>query len=302
MSSNNINKPSISFINNEKPFIFESDLQVKHMTSDRYEKIKKEYVNGAAKYEIHRSGDFETLINRAYKVAYSVRREPEFIWYANEVKGRHLIGLLRKAILEKVENGIIEPPKPLPEPMFKYVNPVCVENGLGKGFITYDIDDAYWVAAYKLGYLNEAEFDRGNKKAEYKSGKVVAVGALNRKFHIECFDNKVMTHRKVIEMPEVLRNARLQIINYVNDTMLSACKNAGVADVAMLLTDEIFIDENSDGRAEIVKTILKAGFSFKSDRIRLLAFHLNTVHFCDYYRLDLVEKAAFSPKQVFPFS
>ena len=152
-----------------------------------------------------------------------------------------MISTLKKGIDKKLSTGFM-PPTGLSEPKSVYLNIDNIKSNLHEPLIEWDLDSAYWYAAYNLGYMDYKTFLMTFNVDEWKHGKTAAIGNLAKVTRIDRYEKGVLvSENERLDTPEVYKDVRLHIINYVSDWMINIARSIGNDNWFMIHTDAFVV-------------------------------------------------------------
>lgn len=202
--------------------------------------------------------------------------QDKIVFYGKEktekIKGKHLITLLKKGVLNY--KGSI--PTGLAEPESVIVNPYAfIELDY---YQQIDLDSAYFTAAYRLGYITQLQYINGMDE-DWKSGRLASVGCLKRAKVKDIYVDGVLV-KKNVQLPfnDVFINARLHIINYIADIMKECCKLAGNDKWVSVHVDAIILHYAANRKA-ITDYLKSIGFNYKFETIEITNIGYNYIEY-----------------------
>ena len=227
-----------------------------------FNKWVKAFCDKKLSFEVIKNGNYYSL-----QPPEQAKYKNKIIFYNKEnksesIKGKHLISVMKKAVMNY--DGVI--PDNLTEPNTLKFNKDCILET--EFYKQIDLNSAYWTAAYRLGYLTKLQWINGMDE-DYKSGCVSSIGCLKRTFVKDIYKDGLLFKSNVkIEVNDIFVNARLHIINYVNDIMLKCADLAGSNQWLLISTDAITLHYTANKKS-ITDYLMSIGFQYKFETIEL---------------------------------
>lgn len=254
-----------------------SEKKIVRIEKDRYKAVRDYLVSGRRTFYERHCGSSKSILYEGKEFMY-------VDYEKNKGSGHHLskmvLGDVRRWVCANGIEKINYDGFPYVEQMF---NLNSIERVIGEPIVAIDINDCYWVTAYKLGYISYRTYISGRRKKEWKVGRNASIGRLCSVEVIDAYIKGSLDKslRQCIRQPEEFIAIRNSIVSHVFKNFYRLYKEIG--DVFyMFLTDCVFTEYN---KFKYVKKFFNdAGYDVKAKAVEFIRLDrdLNTIHWFDF--------------------
>ena len=264
--------------------------EVKRIHSSTFENIKLNLLNHKMDFELHTTMNTSSLVldDIIYKCVQSTDR----------LGGSHLIKMLRKSVESRLESGFI-PPTGLSEPIINLLQIDNLKANIDEMVTCIDLKSAYWTAAWKLGYIDSAQYYMNWHQEKWKDGRVAAVGCLNKHIYISRYiGGELQKENEVIRTEPMMQDARLHIINYINQLMRRLAVMSEES-FLMIQTDAITMVTEPKHLSKVFDTIIDEGFRYTIKKLIIREVNNGHIMVESFPQEEPLNKIYFSDRNIF---
>lgn len=264
--------------------------EVKRVHSSTLEFVKNNLLKNKMDFELHTTMNTSAIVldDIIYKSVQSTDR----------LGGSHLIGMFSKAVDKRLESGFI-PPTGLSEPVMDLFQIDNLKNNIDEMVTSIDLKSAYWTAAWKLGYIDSAQYYMNWHQEKWKDGRVAAIGCLNKQIYVDRYvKGELQKENEVIRTEPMKQDARLHIINYVNQFMR---KLATLSEESFLMiqTDAITMVTEPKHLRLVFDAIIDEGFRYTIKKLVINEVSNGYIMVESFPEIAPLKKIYFSDRNIF---